>query len=145
MYDFVILVHYLLSSIFFIVALIMITWAIIGWAQGKQYKPAFKRLSFFFTLFLYLELLTGIFLYIYLKYEIHTSGMSLEQAVRQSNIKFWVIEHVSLMLFALLLSQIGMLFIKQITSDRKKFRAATFYFGISFIVVLISGIMALFR
>ena len=123
----------------------MITWAIIGWAQGKQYKPAFKRLSFFFTLFLYLELLTGIFLYIYLKYEIHTSGMSLEQAVRQSNIKFWVIEHVSLMLFALLLSQIGMLFIKQITSDRKKFRAATFYFGISFIVVLISGIMALFR
>lgn len=145
MYDVVIGVHYLLSSGFFIIAFIVIIWSISGWLRFKVFSPAFNRLTYFFNLLLYFQLFTGLFLYIFLTGEIETTGISLEQAVNQSKLRFWVIEHVSLMLFALVISQIGRLFIKQISSDRGKFRMATFYYGISLIVVLISAVMAIFR
>lgn len=145
MYDIVILFHYWTSSIFFIIALIVTIWAIAGWVKSKKYSPAFNKLSFVFILFLYIQLLTGIVLYFFLKPQNQSVDISLEQAALQSSLRFWAIEHVSLMLFAFLLAQIGRHFIKQLTTERKKFRAATFYFGLSFLVVLTSSGMALFR
>ncbi|MCF8378934.1 MAG: hypothetical protein K9H49_05105 [Bacteroidales bacterium] len=125
--------------------MIVIIWAFSGWVNSKVFKPAFSKLTYYFNLFLYLQLFTGVFLYFFLKHEMSATGMSLEQAVDQSNIRFWVIEHVSLMIFALLISQIGRFFIKQISSDRRKFRAATFYYGMSCLVVIVSAVMAIFR
>jgi len=145
MYDVVIGFHYLISSVFLIIAVVLIIWAVRGWVNTYDFSSKFSRLSYYFNLLLYLQFFTGIFLYFFLKSEIETGGISLEQAIDQSNIKFWGIEHVSLMLFALLISQIGRFFIKQISSDRGKYRAATFYYGISFIVVIISALMAIFR
>lgn len=145
MYDVVIGFHYLISSVFLIIAVVLIIWAVRGWVNSRDFSPVFSRLSYFFNLLLYLQFFTGVFLYFFLKSEIEADGVSLEQAIDQSNIKFWVIEHVSLMLFALLISQIGRLFIRQISSDRLKYRAASFYYGISFIVVIISAFMAIFK
>ncbi len=145
MYDIVIRFHYWTSSIFFVLGLIMVIWAIVGWVKSKAYSSAFNKLSFIFLLFLYIQLLTGIVLYFFLKPENLAPNISLEQAVRQSSLRFWAIEHISLMLFAFLLAQIGRLFIKKLASDRQKFRAATFYYGISFLVVLISASMAMIR
>jgi len=145
MHDIVIRFHYLVSGIFFIIALVITVWAIVGWIKEKQYTTSFNRLSLVFIIFLYLQLLSGIILYFSLKHEFHSAGISLEQAIEQKSLRFWVIEHVSLMLFALLLSTIGKQFINQISPDRKKFRASTFYFGISFAVVLGSALMAMFR
>lgn len=145
MYDVVIGFHYLISSVFLIIAVVLITWAVRGWVRSLEFTPAFSKLSYYFNLLLYIQLFTGVFLYFFLKNEVEISGISLEQAINQSNIKFWVIEHVSLMLFALLISQIGRLFIKQISSGRSKYRAASFYYGISFIAVIVSAMMAIFR
>jgi heme A synthase len=145
MYDIVIKVHYIVSSIFFALALIVTIWAIIGWAKNLKAGRAFNRLSFFFIHFLYIQLITGIALYFFLEPDTKLAGVTMEQAAKQNELRFWAIEHVSLMLFALLLSQVGRLLIKQLNSDRKKFRTASLYFGVSFIVVLTSAALALFR
>jgi len=140
MHDVVIRLHYITSSIFFVLAIILIVWAIVGWTKSKKYSLAFNRLSFVFILFLYIQLLTGLALYFFLEPE---SSVNLNEAASNRSLRFWVIEHVSLMLFALLLAQVGRLYIKQLTQDRRKFRAAVFYYGISFLVVLTSAGMAL--
>ena len=145
MHDIVIRFHYIVSGIFFIIALVITAWAIAGWLKEKKYTKTYNQLSLVFIIFLYLQLLTGIILYFSLKSEFHSAGISLEQAIEQKSLRFWVVEHVSLMLFALLLSTIGKQFINQISPDQKKFRASAFYFGISFVVVLGSALMAMFR
>ena len=102
-------------------------------------------MSWVFIHFLYIQLLTGIALYFFLKPEVDANNISMEEALQQNSLRFWAIEHVSLMLFALIFSQVGRLIIKQISSDRKKYRAATFYYGISLLVVMSSAFMAIFR
>ena len=145
MYEVVLRIHIVVSSIFFLLALIVTSWAIIGWSRNLKSNRAFRRLSFFFIHFLYIQLFTGIGLYFFFKPETQLAGYTLEQAAAENEFRFWAIEHVSLMLFALILSQVGRLFIKQLNNDRKKFRAASLYFGVSFIVVLTSAALALFR
>ncbi len=145
MYDIVIKFHYVISAIFIILALITTVWALIGWIKDIPCPRSFLRLSWVFIHFLYIQLFTGISLYFFLKPEVDANNISMEEALQQNSLRFWAIEHVSLMLFALIFSQVGRLIIKQISSDRKKYRAATFYYGISFLVVMSSAFMAIFR
>lgn len=145
MYEIVIRIHIIISSLFYITAAIVVSWSIIGWVKNFKASRTYNRFSFVFIHVLYLQLITGVTLYFFLKPEAQSAGLSIEEAALQSSLRFWAIEHVSLMLFALILSQIGRLLIKNITSDRKKFRAATLYFGVSFIGVFASAAMALFR
>ena len=145
MYDVVIKLHYIVSAIFLILALVTTVWAIIGWIKDIPCPRSFLRLSWVFIHFLYIQLLTGITLYFFLKPEADAAIMTMDEALLHNSQRFWGIEHVSLMLFALILSQVGRLIIKQISSDRKKYRAATFYYGISLLVVMSSALMAIFR
>ncbi|MFO7669009.1 MAG: hypothetical protein R6W31_05060 [Bacteroidales bacterium] len=145
MYDIVIKFHYVISAIFIILALITTAWALIGWIKDIPCPRSFLRLSWVFIHFLYIQLFTGIALYFFLKPEVDATNISMEEALQQNSLRFWAIEHVSLMLFALIFSQVGRLIIKQISSDRKKYRAATFYYGISLLVVMSSAFMAIFR
>lgn len=145
MYNIVIKLHYIVSAIFLILAIVTTVWAIIGWIKDLACPTSFLRLSWVFIHFLYIQLLTGITLYFFLQPEADASMMTMEEALHHNSQRFWGIEHVSLMLFALILSQVGRLIIKQISSDRKKYRAATFYYGISLLVVMSSALMAIFR
>jgi hypothetical protein len=145
MYDIVIRFHYVISAVFIILAIITTAWALVGWIKDLPCPRSFLRLSWVFIHFLYIQLLTGIALYFFLKPEAVANDLSMEEALQQNSLRFWAIEHVSLMLFALIISQVGRLIIKQISSDRKKYRAATLYYGISLMVVMSSALMAIFR
>jgi heme A synthase len=145
MYEVVIKLHYVVSAIFIILALVTTVWALIGWVKDLPCPRSFLRLSWVFIHFLYIQFLTGITLYFFLKPEADLSLLTMEEALEHNSTRFWGIEHVSLMLFALILSQVGRLIIKQISNDRKKYRAATFYYGISLLVVMSSAFMAIFK
>lgn len=145
MYDIVIKLHYIISAIFLILALITTIWALVGWIKNLACPSSFLKLSWVFIHFLYIQLVTGIILYFFLEPESSANIITMEDALQHNSQRFWGIEHVSLMLFALILSQVGRLIIKQISSDRKKYRAATFYYGISLLVVMSSALMAIFN
>ena len=145
MHDVVIRVHYIISSVVFIIAIIVTAWAILGWRKDRKYSRSFDKLSLVFIFFLYIQLITGISLYFFLQPENQAVSISAEEIASHGSLRFWVIEHVSLMLFALLLAQLGRLFIRQLSTDGRKYRTATFYYGIAFLVVLVSAGMALFR
>lgn len=144
MYDIVIRFHFVISSLFVILAFIVVIWSTIGWIKKLNYSKVFNRLSFFFLHLLYLQLITGIVLYFFLKPDPDSGSLTLEEAMNQSSMRFWAIEHVSLMIFALILSQIGRFILKESTMDRKKYRSATLYFGISLVVVLSSAAVSMF-
>lgn len=145
MYNIVIKFHLVISIVFLLLALVVITWSIVGWTKNLEYKHLFSRLSYFFILFLYLQFFSGLILYFFLKPEKNEEIISLSDAMEQSKLRFWAIEHVALMLFALILSQIGWVMIKQLPGDKRKFRTAGFYYGVSFVLVLLSAAIAIFK
>lgn len=146
MYSVVIKFHIFISSCFFLTGAVLVAWSITGWARNRPGRLVlYNRLSYLFIALLYVQLVTGLTMYFFLKPDPSASITTLEEAMEKSTLRFWAIEHVSLMIFALLLSQIGRLFIRQLPAERRMFRAATFYYGFSFLLVLASAAMALFR
>ena len=146
MYESVITFHIIVSSCFILTGAVLLSLTILGWLRGKQNRERlFVRFSGIFLSLLYIQFVTGLGLYFFLKPDLSASRNTLEEAMDQSALRFWAIEHVSLMIFALILSQIGWLFIRELQPGKKKYRAASLYYGTSFLVVLISAAMAIFR
>jgi hypothetical protein len=58
-------------------------------------------------------------------------------------IRFWEIEHVAIMIFALFLVQIGYVFVVKTKSHHKRFLLTIWYFGVSLALMIFTMIMAL--
>ena len=104
-----------------------------------------KKLSQLFLFFLYLQFITGVALYFFIKPELSVENATMEEIVRNSNLRFWVLEHLATMIFALMLSQIGWILIKNSSSYRNKYKNTIFYYGISLIIILISTSVAMIK
>lgn len=146
MYDAVINFHIIISSCFILAGLLLLPLSLMAWLRGRvDRERLFRRVSGVFLALLYVQFVTGLALYFFLKPDLYARMSSLEEAMEKSTLRFWAIEHVSLMIFALILSQIGWLFIRELDDRKRKYRAATFYYGFSFMVVLVSAAMAILR
>lgn len=144
-YDIVINTHGFVSLIFTLIALIILARSIRGWRQNKAYTKFDSNVSVIFLVFLYLQLILGVLLYFVLGD--HSGGArSMEDAVEQMSLRFWVLEHFVVMIFALFLSQLGWIFIRNARLDLNKHKNTLFYFGISILLIVIStGIGLIWR
>ena len=96
------------------------------------------------VVFLYLELILGLLLYaIYIN--------KLETLITQTNAnayfsaRFWAAEHAILMFFAIIFGHLGLVYAKNLTDDKQKFQKNCLYFGLSFILIVLSISMNLMR
>ncbi len=123
--------HAILSSLFLTIGFILLFRIIRGLMQARLYKTFDHTLSIVFLATLYIQFLLGVALYFLRDAEMAINGS-------ENSFGFWVIQHFSVMVFTLILSQIGQIFIKHNLTDQKKFRNSLFYFGISYFMVLLS-------
>jgi uncharacterized membrane protein len=89
---------------------------------------------------LYLELILGLLLY-------YMHMNKLEDFINQSNAndyfssRFWAIEHTILMFFAIIFGHLGLVYAKNLKNPKARFKKNFQYFGLSFILILISLLM----
>lgn len=145
MYKLVIDLHIVVSCIFLLVAATVLIRAIIGWIKNKNYKLADNYLSVVLIIFLYFQLISGILLYFFLRPQLTDANLTLEEINKRSTLQFWAIEHLSLMLFAIILAQLGRIFIRRTNNHRLKYKNTSFYYGISFVLALLSIGIALMK
>ncbi len=145
MYKLVINLHIVISCIFILLAAVVLTRSIYRWIKGKKYNPVDNYLSISLILFLYIQLISGISLYFFLRPLLGDENLTLIEVNQRSTLQFWAIEHLSLMLFAILLAQVGRLFISKTQNDRRKYKNTSFYYGVSFVLVLVSIGIALVK
>jgi hypothetical protein len=137
-------IHIIISSI----TLLAGFGVIVGSAQGLARKRAYGRfdsvISLAFNLTLYLQLILGSIIYYLLRTVQEGPLWEIPDTLNDASLRFWAIEHIALMIFALFLTQLGRIFIKKSTGSFRKFRASLFYFGTSLLLILFSVGMALF-
>lgn len=137
MYKFLILLHIFTSSLFLIVALTFTARSIAGWRKKLTCSKTDRYLSILFISLLYLTLVNGIIMYFFTTPSSKTA-MDLQFAIKRASLRFWVIEHFYFMTFALILSQIGSIFIRRTTTSRNCYGYASFYFGIATFITIVS-------
>jgi len=138
MYELLLRSHVAISSLFILVALFFISRTLYYINSDKVFGKLDRRIEIIYLGLLYISFIQGISLYFLLQTGTSADLNSLAEARANATNRFWAIEHSAVMIFALLLSQIGRFFTSQNISHRKKRRYSAFYYGTATLFTLIS-------
>ena len=145
MYDIIFGIHLFVSSIFILLGFIILYRSVRGWISSRPYTRIDHAGSIGFLSLLYVQFFLGLMLYFFLGSAERSGELSMEEAQHNYNLQYWVIEHFSIMIFALFLSQVGRIFISKSGSDIQKHKKVIFYFGISLLLSLTSAGLGMLR
>lgn len=128
--------HIVFSVLFILIAVAISTYFFWGWRRKKAFGPFEIRLKNTFLSFLLADLVFGIILYFFLQKP--AGHMSAAEAMKYASLRFWAIQHFSNVMFVIILSLIGNVFIIQTQQSIKKFKYAFIYFGIATVIIIVS-------
>ncbi len=128
--------HAMISGTFAIVAGWLVFRSLRGFIKIIPYTKLDKYLSYGFIITLYLQLIFGLILFANPNDTMASSGV--QDAMKLASKRFWPIEHIVLMLFALLIANLGLIFSSQSSVDRDKHKKVLIYYMIALIMIAVS-------
>tara|TARA_B100001175_G_C18978666_1_gene388772 strand:+ start:32 stop:517 length:486 start_codon:yes stop_codon:yes gene_type:complete len=141
MYSAILIAHIVISIVLSLLAFYIVIRSIFGLVKSLKFSTFIDyHIPVFVVALLYIELILGLILY-----SIHMS--KLEDFINQANAndyfssRFWAIEHTILMFFAIIFGHLGLVYAKNLINNKEKFKMNLMYFGLSFILIMISLIM----
>jgi hypothetical protein len=139
MYRVVLQIHIWTSVLFVVISLALTLRVTRGFFLKKEkYGKYCVYMENSFILLLYLGLILGFILYFFMEPANKYVVQSVADVNRILSLRFWSIEHFSVMLFALILAQIGKIFTSKSVSHHAKFKYAMIYYGSATLATLIS-------
>ena len=116
-----------------IVLIIALVRAIMGLASKQSYKLLDAKLALYTMIFAHIQLLLGFALYV-VSPSVQWSDMSV--TMKDADLRFWTIEHLSIMLLAILLITLGRAFSRRAQAPDGKFKKILIYFGIALLAII---------
>lgn len=135
MYTFLLHSHSGLRWLILLAVAISIVKSLIGLSSSGSYGKLDKIAATSFNMTMRLQFLIGIVLYLF--YSPYTSSFSFNMGDPVT--RFWSVEHLTLMLAAIALAEIGGSKAKKAANDKAKFKFQLIFFGIS-LVLMLAGI-----
>jgi len=135
MNNIIFVMHYINSAMFLLFASILLGRSYIGLKQNTQYSPKNFNYSLFFISTLYLQMFLGFHLF-FAKNSSNTNDMLLN--ITQTSLRFWPVEHLSTMIFALLIAHFGVILVRKQQESAIKYRLTIIYVGLTLFMVVLS-------
>lgn len=136
MYETFLFIHSWLRWIVLVLALLVIVKSFLGWQGKKTYGKGDNALSASFVGSLHLQLLIGLVLYFFLSPITTSAFQDFGGAMKAASIRYWAVEHIFVMILAVIIAQIGRTRSKKAGTDVKKFKNATIFYLIALILIL---------
>jgi len=108
----------------------------VGWLGSQRWQKSDNLLGIVFTSLMDLQLLTGLVLYFFLSPVTKLAMSDFGAAMKNADLRFYAVEHFAMMLIAVVLVHIGRAKSKKAKTDSAKFKTATIFFLIAFVVML---------
>lgn len=111
--------------------------AIAGWTGRKRWTAADDRVGLFLTIAVDLQLLLGLTLYFLSPF----SSAALDDfgaAMRNSELRFWGVEHAFGALVGIILIHIGRVRARKTSDDTRRHKLCAIFFGIAMVAILVS-------
>jgi hypothetical protein len=143
-YSFAFKIHIFISTVTLLAGIVTIVLSIHGLTRKREYGRQDLVTSLVFNVALYFQLILGFLIYFLLRSTLEGPLWEVPDTQNDASLRFWAIEHIALMIFALFLTQLGRVYIKRSKGPLRKFRASLFYFGCSLMLILFSVGMAMF-
>jgi hypothetical protein len=137
MYSLVLAAHSILRWVVVLTGLAAAGRGIAGWG-GRRWTSSDSRAGLWFVSALDLQLLVGLALYFVLSPAMKDAMRNAGAAMRDPILRFFLVEHVTGMLLAVVCAHIGRVKIKKATDDGRRHRLAAVFFGLAIVLILLS-------
>lgn len=107
-----------------------------GWFGNQPWKKVDNILGIVFTSLMDLQLLTGLVLYFFLSPLTKIAFSDFGAAMKNADLRFYAVEHLLMMLIAVVLVHIGRAKSKKAKTDVAKFKIASIFFLIALILMV---------
>lgn len=119
-----------------LLAIVIIIKYLTGWLGNKSWQKSDNILGILFTTVFDLQLLTGLILYFFVSPFTQAAFADFGAAMKNPELRFYAVEHFSLMVLALIFVHIGRAKSKKASTDRAKFKLAFIFYAIAIALVL---------
>ena len=137
MYVALVYAHSWLRWLLLVAALYALVRAISGASSRRPWTPDDDRAGKWLVSLFDLQLLIGLVLYIGLSPVTQSAFNDFGAAMRQSDLRFWAVEHVTGMVIAAALLHIGRVRVSK-AAESKRHRTAAIFIGLALLAMLIS-------
>ena len=128
------LIKYLHSGLRFVVTILLILAvinALIGWFSNKPYTDGTKKLNLFALISAHIQLLVGLVLY-FISPFVQFGANTMKDATT----RYWTVEHISMMIIAIILITIGYSKAKRAKEDVGKHRTIAIFFILAIVIIV---------
>ena len=128
--------HNMFRWLVLLTLVLAVVFAFSGWLKKQDWNKKDNLTGLLLTIFIDIQFLVGIILYAFLSPLTKAAFNDFGAAMKNADLRFYAVEHISLMIIALILVHVGRTKSKNATAPWKKHRAAAIYYGISLMLIL---------
>lgn len=132
------MLHIFISVTFLVIAIWIFIRSFNGIYSKNSYTRLDKLLAFGFIISLYLQLIFGIVLFSKLGSNMEYHYLSADSSMKIVSKRLWPVEHIVLMLFALIIANLGLIISINTNLDSKKHKIILIYYSISIFLIIFS-------
>ena len=133
MYTFLLKFHSGLRYIVLLLLVLALIQALAGWFGNKTYSEGNRKLNLFAMISAHVQLLTGLILYFFSPF-VKYNEMAV--AMKDASLRYWTVEHLAMMIFALVLITVGHARAKKAGEAAAKHRTISIFYGLALVVIL---------
>jgi len=137
MYTPLLALHSLTRWLVLISLLFTIYRAYSGWLLNKPFSKLDNTVRYITVTIAHIQLIIGLWLY-FISPIVHYFLYNFNTAVHQRQIRFFGMEHITVMLISIVLITIGSAKAKHKTTDKEKFKTIAIWFSIALVLILSS-------
>lgn len=128
--------HNLFRWLVLIALVLAVLFALVGWFGKREWSKKDNLTGLLLTIFMDIQFLVGLILYAFVSPIMKVAFNDFGAAMKNADIRFYAVEHILMMVIALVLVHIGRSKSKKAIANWKKHRIAAVYYGIALVIVL---------
>ncbi len=135
-YKFLLELHSGLRYIVFLMVAIAILRAFAGWFGKKAYSNGNRKFNLFTMISVHTQILLGLILY-FLSPNVKFAGGVMKDATA----RYWTVEHISMMIIAMILITIGHSKSKKAVLPEAKHKAIAVFYSLAIVIIVIAIVL----
>ncbi len=121
-----------------LIALVLaVLFAFFGWFGKRDWTKRDNITGLLLTIFMDIQLLVGLVLYAFVSPLTQAAFADFGAAMKNTELRFYAVEHIFIMLIALVLVHLGRIKAKKAAAPWKKHKFAAIFYGIALVLVLV--------
>ncbi len=137
-YDFVLFLHSILRYVIVVAGIVAIVMAFRGWLTRTAFTALDSRIGMIYTTSLHTQLIVGLLLYAVFSPLTQAAFANMGAAMSSAPLRFYAVEHIAIMLVAIIVATVGRSLSRRAKDDAGKHRLAAILYTISFVLLMVS-------